>query len=103
VGRPCGCVARLDDEADTPIRPGFHHFNLKTTRLQELIDSYATAVGAEVIFQDATGAWLTKDAANHRIALLFVPGFVDDPNRETHTGMHHSAFEFDSFADLNDT
>ena len=23
--------------ADTPIRPTFHHFNLKTTRLQELI------------------------------------------------------------------
>jgi catechol-2,3-dioxygenase len=89
--------------ADAPIRPAFHHVNLKTTRLGELIDWYATVVGTEVIFQDATGAWLTNDGANHRIALLCFPGFVDDPDRETRTGMHHSAFEYDSFADLNDT
>ena len=54
---------------DTPIRPTFHHFNLKTTRLQELVDWYAAVVGAEVTFQDATGAWLTNDVANHRIAI----------------------------------
>lgn len=87
--------------AHAPIRPTFHHFNLKTTRLQELIDWYTTVVGAEVTFQDDTGAWLTNDAANHRIALLCFPGFVDDPDRETRTGMHHSAFEYDSFTDLN--
>ena len=85
----------------TPIRPAFHHFNLKTTRLQELIDWYATVVGAEVTFQDATGAWLTNDGANHRIALLCFPGFVDDPERETRSGMHHSAFEYAGFAELN--
>jgi 2-polyprenyl-6-methoxyphenol hydroxylase-like FAD-dependent oxidoreductase/catechol 2,3-dioxygenase-like lactoylglutathione lyase family enzyme len=85
----------------TPIRPTFHHFNLKTTRLQELIDWYSTVVGAEVTFQDATGAWLTNDAANHRIALLAFPGFVEDPDKDTRTGMHHSAFEYGSFEDLN--
>jgi catechol 2,3-dioxygenase len=86
----------------TPIlRPTFHHFNLKTTRLQELIDWYAAVIGVEVVFQDETGAWLTNDAANHRIALLCFPGFVDDPDRETRTGMHHSAFEYDRFEDLN--
>ncbi len=86
---------------DQPIRPRFHHFNLKTTRLQELIDWYSVVVGAEVTFQDATGAWLTNDAANHRIALLAFPGFVDDPDKDTHTGMHHSAFEYERFEDLN--
>ena len=86
---------------ETAIKPSFHHFNLKTTRLQELIDWYAAVVGAEVTFQDATGAWLTNDAANHRIALLAFPGFVDDPDKETRTGMHHSAFEYESFEDLN--
>ena len=30
------------------IHPKFHHVNLKTTRLQEMIDFYATLVGAEV-------------------------------------------------------
>jgi catechol 2,3-dioxygenase len=89
--------------ADAAIRPTFHHVNLKTTRLQELVDWYATVVGADVVFQDATAAWLTNDAANHRIALLCFPGFVEDPARETRTGMHHSAFEYDSFTDLNDS
>jgi catechol-2,3-dioxygenase len=83
------------------IRPKFHHFNLKTTRLQEMIDFYAALVGAEVIHQDDLGAWLSNDEANHRIALLAFPNFVDDPEKETRTGMHHSAFEYASFDDLN--
>jgi catechol-2,3-dioxygenase len=66
-----------------------------------MVDWYRTLVGAEVLFQDAVGAWLSNDAANHRIALLAFPGFVDDPDKETRTGLHHSAFEYDSFADLN--
>jgi catechol-2,3-dioxygenase len=56
-----------------------------------------------VTFQDGTGAWLSNDEANHRIALLAFPGFVDDPEKETRTGMHHSAFEYASFEDLNST
>lgn len=83
------------------IHPTFHHFNLKTTRLQEMIDWYATVVGAEVNFQDDVGAWLTNDAANHRIALLAFPGFADDPEKDTRTGLHHTAFEYGSFEDLN--
>ena len=82
-------------------RPTFHHVNLKTTRLQEMIDWYATVVGTEVVFRDATGAWLSNDGANHRVALLAFPGFADDPHKDSHAGMHHSAFEFSSFADLN--
>jgi catechol-2,3-dioxygenase len=82
-------------------RPAFHHVNLKTTRLQEMIDWYAVVVGTEVVFQDASGAWLSNDGANHRVALLAFPGFVDDPDKDTRTGMHHSAFEFASFEDLN--
>jgi catechol-2,3-dioxygenase len=83
------------------IRPAFHHFNLKTTRLDELIEWYSTVVGADVTFRDDVGAWLTNDEANHRIALLAFPNFVDDPDKETRTGLHHSAFEYASFDDLN--
>ena len=83
------------------IHPKFHHFNLKTTRLQEMIDFYAVLVGAEVNFQDDVGAWLSNDAANHRIALLAFPGFTDDSEKETRTGLHHSAFEYGSFDELN--
>jgi catechol-2,3-dioxygenase len=82
-------------------KPAFHHVNLKTTRLQEMIDWYGKVVGTEVVFSDATGAWLSNDGANHRVALLAFPGFVDDPEKDTRTGMHHSAFEFESFEDLN--
>jgi catechol-2,3-dioxygenase len=85
---------------DTVIHPKFHHLNLKTTRLQEMIDWYATLVGAQVIHQDEVGAWLTNDDANHRIALLAFPGFEDDPGKENHTGLHHSAFEYDDFGEL---
>jgi catechol 2,3-dioxygenase len=85
----------------TVIHPTFHHVNLKTTRLREMIDFYATLVGAEVTFQDQVGAWLSNDAANHRVALLAFPNFVDDPGKDTRTGMHHSAFEYASFEDLN--
>ena len=81
--------------------PKFHHVNLKTTRLQEMIDFYRELVGAEVVFQDQVGAWLSNDGANHRIALLAFPGFVDDAEKDTRTGMHHSAFEYQSFDDLN--
>ncbi len=81
--------------------PTFHHVNLKTTRVQEMIDFYRALVGVEVIFQDQIGAWLSNDGANHRIALLAFPNFVDDPEKENRTGMHHSAFEYASFDELN--
>jgi 2-polyprenyl-6-methoxyphenol hydroxylase-like FAD-dependent oxidoreductase/catechol 2,3-dioxygenase-like lactoylglutathione lyase family enzyme len=83
------------------IHPTFHHVNLKTTRLQEMIDFYRTLVGAEVTHQFEGGAWLSNDGANHRVALLAFPNFVDDPDKDTRTGMHHSAFEYASFEDLN--
>ena len=81
--------------------PKFHHVNLKTTRLQEMVDWYGATIGAEVLHQDAIGAWMSNDAANHRIALLAFPSFSDDPDKEDHTGLHHSAFEYDSFDELN--
>ena len=87
--------------ATTVIHPTFHHVNLKTTRLQGMIDYYCTLIGAEVIHQFEGGAWLSNDGANHRVALLAFPNFVDDPEKDTRTGMHHSAFEYGSFEDLN--
>jgi catechol 2,3-dioxygenase len=88
-------------DSTSVIHPSLHHVNLKTTRLQAMIDFYRTLVGAEVIFQYPAGAWLSNDKANHRIALLAFPNFVDDPEKDTRTGMHHSAFEYSSFEDLN--
>ena len=89
--------------ADRVIHPKFHHVNLKTTRLQEMIDWYATVVGSEVLFQNPFGAWMSNDEANHRIALTAFPNFVDDPDKDTRTGIHHTAFEYAGFDALNAT
>jgi catechol 2,3-dioxygenase len=87
---------------DAPvIHPKFHHANLKTTRLQEMIDWYSTVLGVEVLFQYDLGAWMSNDAANHRIALTAFSNFVEDPEKDVHTGLHHTAFEYDSFDELN--
>ncbi len=82
------------------IRPAFHHVTIKTSRLQEMVDWYRVVVGVEVTFQDANNAWTTNDEANHRVAFLSVPGLRDDPDKTQRNGMHHSAFEYGSFADL---
>ena len=82
------------------IRPAFHHVTIKTSRLQEMLDWYVKVVGVEVNFQDENNAWTSNDEANHRVAFLSVPGLRADPQKVTHTGMHHSAFEYASFDDL---
>jgi catechol 2,3-dioxygenase len=84
-------------------RPAFHHVNLKTTRLQEMIEWYGTVIGSDVMFRFECGAWLSNDAANHRIAILAFPNYRDDPEHEDHAGMHHTAFEYESFDQLIDT
>ena len=52
-------------------QPTLHHVNLKTTRLQQMIDWYGTVVGSKPNFQFPGGAWLTNDKANHRILKFF--------------------------------
>jgi catechol-2,3-dioxygenase len=87
----------------TVLTPPLHHVNLKTTRLREMIDWYGTVVGLTPTFQYDGGAWLTNDGANHRLALLCVPGLSDDPDKIAHTGIHHTAFEYASVGELLDT
>jgi catechol 2,3-dioxygenase len=82
--------------------PVLHHVNLKTVRMQEMIDWYGVVLGTTVTFENAEGAWLTNDAANHRIALLSVPGLEDDPDKVRHTGLHHTAYEYASIGELLD-
>jgi catechol 2,3-dioxygenase len=83
--------------------PVLHHVNLKTIRMQEMIDWYAIVIGGRKNFQDPVMAFVTNDAANHRIALITSPRLTDDPDRESHIGMHHTAFEHASVDDLLDT
>ncbi len=82
--------------------PTLHHVNFKTIHLQEMVEWYGTVVGMKPLFIFPGGAWMSNDAANHRVALLAVPGLTDDPEKLTHTGLHHSAFEYDSIDGLLD-
>ncbi len=90
-------------EGTTIIQPTLHHINLKTMRLQEMIEWYTTVVGMKANYQFPGGAWLTNDEANHRLALLTSPRLSEDPDKLMHTGIHHSAFEYPSMGDLFDT
>jgi hypothetical protein len=63
-------------------------------------DWYSLVVGVEIQFRNDVAAWTSNDQANHRIAFLGVPGLSDDADKARHNGMHHCAFEFDSFDDL---
>lgn len=86
----------------TSVKPVLHHVNLKTRRLQEMIDWYGLVVGMHPNHQYSGGAWLTNDAANHRLALLVAPGLEDDEEKLMHTGIHHMAFEYPTLDDLLD-
>ena len=83
--------------------PTLHHVNLKTTRLKAMIEWYGLVIGTEIAHEFEGGAWLTNDAANHRVALLAPPGLADDPDKLRHAGLHHTAYEYASMDDLLDT
>ena len=83
--------------------PTLHHINLKTRRLPEMVEWYGIVLTMKPTFQFPGGAWLTNDAANHRLALLTSPQLREDPDKLSHTGIHHSAFEYATIANLLDT
>jgi catechol 2,3-dioxygenase len=85
--------------------PVFHHANLKTTRLDEMVEWYGNTVGTTPVFKWPGGAFLSNDGANHRIALITSPAIVDtdDADKVTRAGIHHLAFEYGSLDDLLDT
>ena len=84
-------------------RPKYHHVNLKTIRMTEMIEWYGKVIGARKQFQNEVMGFVTNDETPGRIALLSSPNLTDDPDRERHTGMHHSAWEYDSPDDLFQT
>lgn len=79
------------------VRPVFHHTTLATLKLDEMVEFYEKIAGLEPVYYSPGGAWLTNDAANHRIALLALPD-LKAPEDKGHTaGLHHTAFEYATF------
>lgn len=73
---------------------------LKTTRLDEMIEWYSDTLGLVVSHRGSGAAWLTNDDANHRLALMSTPGLKDDPEKLEHTGLHHTAWEYATLDEL---
>jgi catechol 2,3-dioxygenase len=90
----------LQAHQDIDEKPVLHHVTLKTVRVAEMVAWYETVVGCVPNFRFEGGAWTSNDEANHRIAFLQTPALSDDPEKLTHTGMHHMAFEFSSLESL---
>src|SRR5258708_21035925 len=102
--RPPGALlATIRKKEDDLTKPAFHHANLKTGRLDEMVAWYEAVAGLTVVFKWPGGAFLTNDGANHRLAFITSPALSDDPAKLSHTGIHHVAFEFPSLDDLLDT
>jgi catechol 2,3-dioxygenase len=97
-------LASVTDAAGDPIPYAqFHHNNFFTTRPDEMRDWYATVLGMKVVHEFPFGAWMTNDRATHRIAITAVPGLAEDAEKRVHARLHHQAFEFESFEELNAT
>jgi catechol 2,3-dioxygenase len=80
--------------------PVLHHVTLKTTRKDEMIAWYQLVVGLQPNWNGPQGAWLSNDRANHRMALLVTQAIHEDPDKLTHAGLHHTAYEFETVGDL---
>jgi catechol 2,3-dioxygenase len=86
--------------AQTPQAPVLHHVNIKTTRLEEMTAFYGLVTQMEVVFTSPGISFLRNDHANHRIALISLPDFTDDPGKLARAGMHHVAFEHETVVAL---
>jgi catechol 2,3-dioxygenase len=93
------------------INPTLHHVGLTTANLEAMLDWYGKVLGMTPNHQSTRpagaesppglrAAWLSNDRANHRVAIVALPGLADDPDRRHHKRVQHIAFEYASVDDL---
>ncbi|MCV7228041.1 VOC family protein [Mycolicibacterium komossense] len=74
------------------------HVVLQTTDLTRLKDWYLQVLDARVVYENGGSAFLTFDDEHHRLAILQIPGLTE--RTPITVGMAHSAYTFDTLADL---
>lgn len=74
------------------------HVVLRTNNFKSMVDYYAIFLGAEVIFNNGTFAFLSYDDEHHRIAFIRIPGLK--AKDESMCGLDHTAFSFDTLGEL---
>ena len=93
------------------VRPTLHHFGLTTANLEAMVDWYGKVLGMRPNHVTSKPAgeksppgvrvsWVSNDRANHRIAIVVLPGLADDPDRSRHKRLQHVAFEYPTVDDL---
>jgi catechol 2,3-dioxygenase len=91
--------------------PTLHHFGLTTGNLEAMKDWYAEVLGMTPNHETSAPAateglpsmrasWVTNDKANHRIAIMALPGLTEDQQRVRHHRVQHVAFELPTIDDL---
>jgi catechol 2,3-dioxygenase len=97
---------------ETIIHPKLHHLGLTTGNLEAMVDWYRKVLGMTVVHQTQAAAagqkeapalkatWASNDEANHRLALVYLPGLTADPDRARHHRLQHFAFEYRTIDEL---
>jgi catechol-2,3-dioxygenase len=78
------------------------HIALRTNQLGHMVDWYCNVLGAHVAYGSDKIAFLTYDEEHHRIALLAMSEYAAR-SEQTCVGHVHTAFAYDSLAQLLDT
>jgi catechol 2,3-dioxygenase len=105
---------KASSDIGSTIRPTLHHIGLTTANFQAMKDWYGKVLGMTSNHETAApdgatslppmrAAWLTNDGANHRIAIMALPGLIADPERVRHQRLQHVAFELATIDDLLNT
>src|SRR4029453_16266585 len=79
------------------IVPKLHHATFMTMEIDPMVRFYEAVGGLQPVFYSEHAAWLTNDEANHRIALLRLPGTMPPVDKPHRAGLHHTAFEYAEF------
>ncbi|WP_309615363.1 VOC family protein [Salinibacterium sp.] len=79
------------------IVPKLHHATFMTMDVDAMVRFYELVCGLQPVYYSDFAAWLTNDEANHRIALLKLPGTRPPVDKPHTAGLHHTAFEYETF------
>ncbi|QCJ01057.1 VOC family protein [Agrobacterium larrymoorei] len=97
---------------DTIVHPRLHHIGLTTSNGPRMAEWYRQVLGMVVVHETQSAApahagvppiksiWMSNDEANHRLALVEVPGLEVNAERSHHSRVQHFAFEYPKLDDL---
>jgi catechol 2,3-dioxygenase-like lactoylglutathione lyase family enzyme len=86
----------VKDDIVSPVK--LAHFVVRTSRYPEILDWYKTVLKAKAAFESEALAFLTYDDEHHRVAVLNIPGLMDQS--EGVAGVHHIAFTYGNLTEL---